>query len=136
MLIIDAVREFRGAGLLIAGAAMFAGGRTRGPAATHDRRRDLPGRMHLLGLLGRANTIIWTMLFAILSIIALAFAWTKQTSEWLRVTMMPELHPGPAERLLPVLTAKRQSGRVDGQRRPVVEDVDVNRLTVADLACQ
>jgi hypothetical protein len=38
---------------------------------------------------GRANTIIWTVLLVILSIVALALAWTKQTSEWLRVTMMP-----------------------------------------------
>ena len=89
VLIINAVVNFGAAGLLIAGAVMFAGGRTRGRLLlTIGAAICLVECVYWI-FLGRANTIIWTVLFVILSIIALALAWTKQTSEWLRVTMMP-----------------------------------------------
>ena len=39
----------------------------------------------------------------------------------------------PDRRLLPVLS---ESAGLDGQCGPVVENIDVDRLTVADLACQ
>ena len=89
VLIIDALVNFGAAGLLIAGAVMFAGGRTRGrQLLTIGAAICLAESVYWI-FLARANTIIWTVLFVILSIVALALAWTKQTSEWLRVTMMP-----------------------------------------------
>jgi hypothetical protein len=89
VLIIDALANCAAAGLLIAGAVMFAGGRTRGrQLLTIGAAICLIECVYWI-FLARANTIIWTVLFVILSIVALALAWTKQTSEWLRVTMMP-----------------------------------------------
>ncbi len=90
VLVIDALVNFGAAGLLIAGAFMFAGGRTRGR-----RLLTIGAALCLVEciywiFLARANTIIWTVLFVILSIVALALAWTKPTTEWLRVTMMPD----------------------------------------------
>lgn len=89
VLIIAAIVNFGAAGLLIAGAAMFAGGRARGrQLLTIGTAICLVECVYWI-FVARANTIFWTVLFVILSIVALALAWTKQTSEWLRVTMMP-----------------------------------------------
>ncbi len=88
-LIIDALVNFGVAGLLIAGGVMFTGGRARGrQLLTIGVAICLVECVYWI-FLAHANTIIWTILFVILSIIALALAWTKETSEWLRVTTMP-----------------------------------------------
>jgi hypothetical protein len=88
-LIIDALLNFGVAGLFIAGAAMFTGGRTRGRQLLTIAAGICLVDCIYWALIGRTNTIIWTIVFAILSLIALALAWTKEISEWLRVTTMP-----------------------------------------------
>lgn len=89
VLIINAIVNFGAAGLLIAGAVMFTGGRSRGRQLLTIGAAICLAECVYWIFVGRANTIIWTVLLVILSIVALALAWTKQTSEWLRVTMMP-----------------------------------------------
>jgi hypothetical protein len=88
-LIVDSVLNFGAAGLLIGGAATFTAGRVLGRQLLTIGAGICLAECVYWVFRAESNTIVWTIVFAVLAIVTLALAWTRETTEWLRVTMMP-----------------------------------------------
>jgi hypothetical protein len=88
-LIVDSLLNFGVAGTLIGGAATFTSGRVVGRTLLTVGGGVCLAECVYWVFRAESNTIVWTVVFAALAIVMLALAWTKPTTEWLRVTMMP-----------------------------------------------
>lgn len=88
-LVVDSLLNFGVAGLLIGGAATFTSGRAVGRTLLSVGGGVCLAQCVYWVFRAEPNTIIWTVVFAVIAIVMLALAWTKPTTGWLRVTMMP-----------------------------------------------